>query len=104
MMNNNYLSALKVKNMFKGLAYEFKLRNIDVNGQKRGCSGFIVNTVTNKIVYIDTEPCFNAAGLYGNKNNAVMLRSAESLKDYHGGMNQWSSIEGIVALAEVITQ
>ena len=41
---NNYIGSRKVRNLFKGMPFEFKIKDINVNGQKRGCSGFIKKT------------------------------------------------------------
>ena len=61
-------SAVQVKNSFKRLGimdgYDFHLKAINVNGQKRGCSGFIVNKANDKICYISTEPHFSWRSLW----------------------------------------
>lgn len=104
---NNYIGSRKIRSLFKGMPYELKVKDIDVNGQKRGCSGFIRNTETGKICYITTETFFDrgsGSGLYGNKNNAIMMRTAASMKDYTGGTNQWLSISEIVTTAERLTR
>lgn len=55
------LLATKTKNAIQkeaaiaGIKASFNLRNITVNGQKRGCSGFVRNTDTGSTVYISTE-------------------------------------------------
>lgn len=33
----------------------FSLRNININGEKRGCSGFVTYLPTGRCVYVDTE-------------------------------------------------
>lgn len=99
----NYISSQKVKAMFRGLPYTVKTHNIDINGQKRGCSGFIVNNITNKICYITTEPYFDG-GLFGDKNRTIMMRTAKSLSDYSGGINQWLSVDKIVETAKRLTE
>ncbi len=78
-----YLSQ-KVKNLIKKLNpennYIFNLKNIDVNGQKRGCSGFITNPDIGNVVYITTEYCM--AGHF-------MYRYAENDHDFRGRTNRW---------------
>lgn len=75
---------------------EFKLRNISINGYKRGCSGFIRNKANNAIVYVDTEePCY--AELH------FMYRYADHMADYTGYRNRWAStldelVNGIATL------
>jgi hypothetical protein len=83
--------STKLKNQFS-LSCTVALKNISVNGQKRGCSGFI--SLGESIVYVNTEPC----GSLG-----LMYRTAKHLKDYEGGVNQWardldSLVSGINAL------
>ncbi len=59
---------------------EFDLRNISVNGEKRGCSGFIINDGV--IVYVNTEkPVLGGLGL--------MFQYARYEKDYKGLQNKW---------------
>jgi len=68
---------------------EFKLRNIRINGCPRGCSGFIRNSINNRIVYVNTEP-FMIPG--------YLRRYAESMTDYTGGINMYSRNEDQFAL------
>jgi hypothetical protein len=70
--------STKLKNRFKD-ADIVQLRNIRVNDDKRGCSGFIQKG--QNIVYVNTERCFNLGYMY---------RTADTLKDYTGGQNQWA--------------
>lgn len=64
--------------------YEFHLKNITINGSKRGCSGFIVNKDNNSIIYLTTEVCNNLGFMY---------RYADSIKDYRGYHNRWARTE-----------
>lgn len=98
----DYISSQKIKSMFKTLPFTVKTHNIDINGQKRGCSGFIINNNTNKICYITTEPYFDG-GLFGNKNQTIMMRQAKSLSDYTGGTNKWLSVNDIIKTAKCLT-
>ena len=103
---NNYIGSRKVKNLFKGKPFELKIKDININGQKRGCSGFITNTETGKICYINTESFFNGgngSGLYGNKKKAIMMRTAENTNDFHGGVNHFLPIENVIHMAEELT-
>jgi len=91
--------STKLKNRFTP-AHTVTLKNIRVNDDKRGCSGFIA--LQGAIVYVTTEPC----GTLG-----YMYRTAEHLKDYTGGPNRWakdldSLVKGINELltAQIITQ
>ena len=103
---NNFIGSRKLKNLFKGLPFDVEVKNININGQKRGCSGFITNNLTGKICYITTEPFFDrksGSGLFGNSNFAIMMRTAESTKDYEGGVNHWLHPSDIIAKANELT-
>jgi len=83
--------STKLKNQFS-TSHNVALKNISVNGHKRGCSGFI--SLNDSIVYVNTEPCGSLGYMY---------RTAKNLKDYTGGVNQWardleSLVSGINAL------
>lgn len=45
----------KLKNMFNDQDYMFNLKNISINGQKTGCSGYIYNPMTGLVLYVNTE-------------------------------------------------
>lgn len=96
---NNYVGAQHVKKMLTGLPFEpVNLKNININGQIRGCSGFLKNTETDRLCYITTESFFDrgrGCGLFGDPNNAVMMRTAKHEKDFSGGHNQWCAVEDI---------
>lgn len=83
--------STKLKNALPS-TYTVALRNIIINGDKRGCSGFV--SYGDKTVYINTEPC----GSLG-----LMYRTAKNGKDYTGGVNQWAKnidalVSGVVSL------
>lgn len=91
--------ATKLKNRFSA-GHACSLKNIRVNAEKRGCSGFI--SLGGVHVYVNTEPC----GSLG-----LMYRTAESLQDYTGGVNRWardldSLVAGVNSLlhAQIIAQ
>lgn len=64
--------------------YEFHLNNISINGNKRGCSGFIKNTINDKIVYVNTET-------HPWIQNKLLIRYAKSLTDYTGEHNHFAN-------------
>ena len=70
--------STKLKNRFSSV-HNVALRNITVNGNKRGCSGFIQRG--DAIVYVNTEPCGSLGYMY---------RTAAHMKDYTGGVNRWA--------------
>ncbi len=83
--------STKLKNRFTSV-HQFALKNISINGDKRGCSGFISRD--GAIVYVNTEPCGSLGYMY---------RTAKHLKDYSGGVNHWakdldSLVNGVNAL------
>ena len=83
------LLSTKLKNLItkaskdKDMDLEFHLKNILVNGQKRGCSGFVRNKKNGLIVYVDTE----RSVLSSLKN--YMYRYADDVKDFTGYRNRW---------------
>ena len=86
----NPLLATKVRNNMNKLGnYDFKLKNILINGQKRGCSGFITNKDNGNIAYVTTEPLWQPLFNQPIFNTKVMYRAAISTTDYTGGYNQW---------------
>ena len=83
------LLSTKLKNLIakvskdKDMDLEFYLKNILVNGQKRGCSGFVRNKKNGLIVYVDTE-----RSVLKKKKN-YMYRYADDVKDFTGYRNRW---------------
>ena len=78
--------STKLKNQFSP-THDVALKNISVNGDKRGCSGFI--SLNGAIVYVNTEKCGSLGYLY---------RTAKHLKDYEGGQNRFArDMESLVS-------
>lgn len=69
--------STKLKNRFSP-AHTVALRNIRVNDDKRGCSGFIA--LGDRIVYVNTEVL----------GGGYLYRTAQHLKDFTGGVNRWA--------------
>ena len=69
--------STKLKNQFSP-AHVVALKNIRVNDDKRGCSGFI--SLNGAIVYVNTEVL----------GGGYLYRTAEHLKDYTGGPNRFA--------------
>lgn len=100
---NNYIGSRKIRSLLKGRNYEFKIKNIDINGQKRGCSGFIKSIRTGKMCYISTEMFFDrnsGSGLFLNPQKAILIREAAGFKDYQGGYNHFVSADDFVQMVE----
>ena len=78
--------ARKLKNRIRAKCsatdLRFELKNIIINGSKRGCSGFISNETSDITVYVNTEP-----SVYLGE---IMWRYARDNQDYRGGINQWA--------------
>lgn len=67
-----------------GMDLQFTLANITINGNKRGCSGFIRNKANNSVIYVTTEePCLSSLH--------YMYRYANNEKDYKGYRNRWAN-------------
>lgn len=67
--------------------YEIFLKNISINGSKRGCYGFVKNNTSNVVVYVNTEKSVFAP--LADKN---LVRYAKKMKDYGSAhsFNQWA--------------
>ncbi len=77
--------STKLKNRFTS-AHTVQLKNIVVNGDKRGCSGFIA--INDAIVYVNTESMFMG----------YLYRTAKSFKDFSGGTNRFAKdLDSLVA-------
>ena len=85
--------STKLKNRFSA-AHNVALKNIRVNDDKRGCSGFIQRG--DAIVYVNTEVL----------GGGYLYRTAAHMKDYTGGVNRYardldSLVAGINSLLKV---
>lgn len=82
--------STKLKNAInkhaEGMDLTFTLRNININGSKRGCSGFIRNNANGSVMYVNTE---RAYGCF--KEIPYMYRYADHEKDYTGYRNRWAN-------------
>ncbi|MBQ7673565.1 MAG: hypothetical protein IJT36_03450 [Alphaproteobacteria bacterium] len=73
----------------------FSLKNTIINGEKRGCSGFIYNPENGITVYVNTEPA--------SFSLKYMYRYCKNMRDYRGFTNYWAKsldelTDGIIAL------
>lgn len=85
--------STKLKNAFKKLEdsdkYSMNFKNISINGDKRGCSGFITNLENDVCVYINTENDV--------MNLGMLYRYCEQEGEYTGGNNHFArSLEEMV--------
>lgn len=83
-------NQLKAKANEYGIELEFHLKNISINGDKRGCSGHVVNKANGVCVYINTE-----GSVLSSLDGKSMYRLAADIRDYssnglRNGNNRWS--------------
>lgn len=87
MAGKKLLLATKLKNLINNAypdnTYIFELKNIKLNGQSRGCSGFIKNPETGSVIFLTTEK----TGCSWLKDYMYRYESQK-----HGfGRNRWTS-------------
>lgn len=77
------LSMTRLRNRLKQLDPELvcHLKNIRVNGQLQGCSGFVVNPRNQQVAYVNTD------ANHGSRLDEAFYRTAENVHDYRGGRN-----------------
>lgn len=84
------LLATRLKNAIKRempeANIEFVLHNINVNGRKLGCSGFVVNKDNGMVMYVTTE----------TTRLGYLYRRAKSTSDYVGGINRFANTEAVL--------
>lgn len=87
------LAAIKLRNRLLALRPDLviKLRNVRVNGALFGCSGFITDPETGRIVYVNTDHN------HGISYNNAYYRTAEHDKDFTGGRNHWATYDELPA-------
>ena len=75
------LLATKTRNLIAAAlpGATLKLRNVAVNGNKRGCSGFV--EYEGRCLYVNTESLCS---------HGVLYRTAKDSKDYCGGQNLYA--------------
>lgn len=94
------LLSTKLKNQLLALRPNLtvQLKNVNVNGVKMGCTGFITDPDTERIVYVCTDNNHNPQA------TNVYYRVARSTKDYTGGRNQFAHhddlAQSVVSLLE----
>lgn len=88
------ISMTKVKNQLKAHHPEIvpKLSNVRINGQLQGCSGFLTDPATGRVVYISTD-------VNHGTSTEALYRSAAHDRDFTGGRNHFCEPGEIVAHA-----
>lgn len=88
----------RLRSMFRGQPFELHISDIRINGMIRGCSGFLRNTDSGKICYINSEgSCLQTLA------NKILIRTAVNLSDYTGGQNHFVELNEIVRAAIRLT-
>jgi hypothetical protein len=88
------LLAVKLRNQILAIdpTLSVKLRNVSVNGVKFGCTGFITDMNTGRIVYVCTDHNHFT-------NTTALYRTARDSKDYTGGPNNFAAYEDLASAA-----
>ena len=95
LLSYNLSKSLTVLARRQGMEISVELKDISVNGQKRGCSGFVI--CGESCVYVTTEH-----SCYGRISDMSMCRYAKGTRDFssHGlrnGYNQFVSDDVLAA-------
>ena len=70
--------------------WDAKLRNVRINGNLVGCTGFVTEKKSGKVIYLTTD--FGTAPAPSYKTR-VMYRTARNDRDYTGGRNRYCEID-----------
>lgn len=86
------LLAVKLRNQLRKIdpALEVELKNININGAKRGCSGYITDPRTGRVIYVDTEALLQPI-LGGTMWRAVAVKGRSTTPN--GSRNYYSKEE-----------
>lgn len=81
------VSMTKLKNALKRLddTLVAKLSNVRINGQLQGCSGFVTDPATGRIVYVSTD-------VNHGTTRQALYRDAAHDRDYTGGSNRFAEM------------
>lgn len=82
------VSMTKIKNRLKAKHPDLvpHISNVRINGQLQGCSGFIEDPTTGRIVYINTD-------VNHGTTTRALYRNAEHLRDYSGKRNRFCGMD-----------
>lgn len=73
----------------EGIEIDIYLRNVEINGQKVGCSGHVINKTTGSCAYVNTEPAFGGKVLYRLARDVIDYSSTSLINGY----NRWCENE-----------
>jgi hypothetical protein len=85
------LLATKLKNQLLAVepALTVQLKNVRINGEAFGCSGFITDPATGTVVYLNTDHN------HGTNYDRAYFRTARDTRDYTGGLNHFADYESL---------
>lgn len=88
------VSMTTVKNRLKKIAPDVEphLRNVRIDGTAHGCSGFLRDPATDRVVYLSTD-------VNHGTNRQALYRTATDLKDFTGGINRFCGFDEITERA-----
>lgn len=80
------LNAVKLRNQLLAIRPTLKveLKNVRINGVLQGCSGFVTDPATGRVVYVSTDRNHGTI-------STALVRTAKHTKDYTGGCNQFAA-------------
>lgn len=83
------LNAVKLRNSIKRINPDLvvELENVRINGELRGCNGFVANMDTGRVVYVSTD-----RGI--DPDDRVLMRYAADMRDYVGERNRYVTRAG----------
>jgi len=79
------LAMTKLRNRLQAAQPDLRieLKNVRVNRQLYGCTGFVTDPATKKVVYVSTDT-------NGLDSRQALLRTAEHTRDFTGGNNNYA--------------
>ena len=88
------LNAVKLRNELLAIrpTLQVELHNVRINRVLQGCSGFVTDPATGRVVYISTDRN------HGTVSDAL-YRTAKNTHDYTGGMNHFAAWDEVAEAA-----
>lgn len=90
------ISMTKLKNELKRRDSSLvpHLSNVRINRSLHGCSGFLEDPATGRIVYVSTD-------VNHGTTSQALYRTAKHLKDFTGGRNRRTELDPVVIIDDV---
>ena len=88
------LNAVKLRNQLHAIrpTLVVELKNVRVNGILQGCSGFVTDPATGRVVYVSTDRNHGTV-------STALVRTALHNRDYVGGRNQFAQWDDTASMA-----